>query len=305
MAWQLPLRTDTAFGKARLQTCHLPPLKAFLAEQGISVVAGFQGVTADGRLTSLGRGGSDTTALALASAFKEDATYTQDVSCTIFTDVSGIHVADPRHVPDACCLEAIDYDTMYALAQTGARVLHPDCVRYAQTSDVPIRVARTHGQTDSARGTWVRRDARGDVAPFFLTHTLAWHLCQLPASSPTQERFLTELTTRHPFDAHLITPTLLALRTPLWAEKRLLLRDIAGHIIERADHGAITVHLTNVPPTNTLKRLTTDPALQALPWWLGTKKATVFVPSGQLTDTLRRLHAILNTLFNCDKNHAC
>lgn len=312
MAWQLPLQTDTTYGNAHLKKCHVSPLKAFLAEQGISVVAGFQGVTPDGRITSLGRGGSDTTALALASAFKADSACTQDVSCTIFTDVDGIHVADPRHVPHARYLSAIDYDTMYALAQTGARVLHPDCVRYAQKGDVPLRVTRTHGENDKedsmTSGTWVRREASEDTAPFFLTHTSAWHLCESlgagPISPATLARFLDELTTHHPFEAHLITPTLWALRTPLLEAKRNLLRDVVGTFTERPDHSAITVHLTHPSPVDVLERLTTDATLKDYPWWLGTQKAIVFVPSDQLTKTLGHLHAMLNDTFNRVQPHA-
>jgi aspartate kinase len=109
------------------------------------VVAGFQGVTADGRITTLGRGGTDTTAVALAAALGADV-------CEIYTDVDGVYTSDPRMVPKARKLERISYDEMLELASLGAKVLQIRSVEFAKRYRVPVHVRSSF---DESEGTWV------------------------------------------------------------------------------------------------------------------------------------------------------
>ena len=107
-----------------------------LAAGKIVVVAGFQGVAPDGDITTLGRGGSDTTAVALAIALRADV-------CRIYTDVDGVYDRDPRQYPDARRYARIGYGEMLALARSGAQVLHPRCVELAQAHGMPLEVRST------------------------------------------------------------------------------------------------------------------------------------------------------------------
>ena len=109
-------------------------------------MAGFQGVDAWGNLTTLGRGGSDTTAVALAAALRADV-------CQIYTDVDGVYTADPRKDPTATKLEEISYEAMLDMAQHGAQVLHDRCVILARRHNIPIEVRSSFHDVP---GTWVR-----------------------------------------------------------------------------------------------------------------------------------------------------
>ena len=117
-----------------------------MSEVGGGVVAGFQGVTPDGEITTLGRGGSDTSAVAIAGAMKADR-------CDIYTDVEGVYTTDPRIVPNATKLKEISYEEMLELAHVGANVLHPRAVETAKQYQVPMRVRSTFKLDDS--GTYI------------------------------------------------------------------------------------------------------------------------------------------------------
>ncbi|WP_237394098.1 aspartate kinase, partial [Francisella tularensis] len=108
-------------------------MQKLLEESNIVIVAGFQGVTENGEITTLGRGGSDTTAVALAAALKAE-------KCEIYTDVSGVFTCDPRYVDDARKIEEISYDEMLELATLGASVLHPRAVEFAKNHQVKLEV---------------------------------------------------------------------------------------------------------------------------------------------------------------------
>jgi len=131
--WQAGIRTDGTHGKARIQD--ITPQRIFdeLDKGRIVVVAGFQGWTETGEITTLGRGGSDTTAVALAAAIKADL-------CEIYTDVDGVYSTDPRVVRNARKLPVITYDEMLELAHLGAAVLHPRAVEYAKQYNVKLVV---------------------------------------------------------------------------------------------------------------------------------------------------------------------
>jgi aspartate kinase len=133
LADQVAIRTDSSFGKARISAIDTDKLKADMGSGIVPVVAGFQGVDDDGNLTTLGRGGSDTTAVAIAAALAAD-------ECEICTDVDGVYTADPRIVDDARRMDQVTFEEMLELASLGSKVLHPRSVEFAGKYQVPLRV---------------------------------------------------------------------------------------------------------------------------------------------------------------------
>jgi aspartate kinase len=131
--WQAGLMTDSNYGDARIRFMQGGRIRRELAAGKIVVVAGFQGLDSRKNVTTLGRGGSDTTAVALAALLEADR-------CVIFTDVDGVYDRDPRKFPDAVKYEAIDYDSMLALCHSGAQVLHDRCVELARDHGIRIEV---------------------------------------------------------------------------------------------------------------------------------------------------------------------
>ena len=132
-AMQVGIITENIHNKARIVDIKTEKLKKHLKEGKVVVVAGFQGVTEDGEITTLGRGGSDTSAVALAAALEAER-------CDIYTDVEGVYTTDPRIVPTASRLEEVSYEEMLELARVGANVLHPRAVETAKQFKVPLRV---------------------------------------------------------------------------------------------------------------------------------------------------------------------
>lgn len=135
-AMQVGIITENVHSKARIVDVKTDKLMQHINDGKIIVVAGFQGVTPEGEITTLGRGGSDTSAVAIAAALKADR-------CDIYTDVEGVYTTDPRVVPNASRLEQVAYDEMLELAYLGANVLHPRSVETAKQFDVPLRVRST------------------------------------------------------------------------------------------------------------------------------------------------------------------
>ncbi len=142
--WQVPIVTDEVHTKARIRKIGTQRLKNLLSEGYIPVVAGFQGVTEDWEITTLGRGGSDTTAVALAAAIGAD--------CEIYTDVTGVFTADPRIVPNARKIEKISYEEMLELASLGAKVMQIRSVEFAAKYRVRIHVRSSF---EEEGGTWI------------------------------------------------------------------------------------------------------------------------------------------------------
>ena len=141
--------TDSSHGRARIIDVTPGRIQEALNEGAIAIVAGFQGISQDTKdITTLGRGGSDTTAVALAAALDADV-------CEIYTDVDGVFSADPRVVPSARKLKSVTYDEMLELAASGAKVLHLRCVEYARRYDLPIHVRSSFSNNE---GTWVVKD---------------------------------------------------------------------------------------------------------------------------------------------------
>jgi len=131
--WQVPIQTDDSYSKARIDKIDGTKILAQLNQGRVVVVAGFQGISLDGDITTLGRGGSDTTAVALAAALNAD-------ECQIYTDVDGVYTTDPRVVPEAKRLDTVTYDEMLELASLGAKVLQIRSVEFASKYNVPLRV---------------------------------------------------------------------------------------------------------------------------------------------------------------------
>lgn len=142
---QLGILTDNKFNKARIKSINGARLKKSLDEGDVVVVAGFQGVDEEGNITTLGRGGSDTTAVALAAAVGAD-------ECQIYTDVDGVYTTDPRVEPNARRLERITFEEMLEMASLGSKVLQIRAVEFAGKYDVPIRVLSTF---DEGPGTLI------------------------------------------------------------------------------------------------------------------------------------------------------
>jgi aspartate kinase len=146
---QAGLITDSTHGKARIIDVTPGRIRSAIDDGAIAIVAGFQGVAQDTKdITTLGRGGSDTTAVALAAALQADV-------CEIYTDVDGIFTADPRVAPAARQVPRITYEEMLELAANGAKVLHLRCVEYARRFDLPIHVRSSFSDKT---GTWVVSD---------------------------------------------------------------------------------------------------------------------------------------------------
>ncbi len=142
---QVKITTDSAHARARIRSIDAHVLEDCFAAGKIAVIAGFQGQDAEGNITTLGRGGSDTTAVAIAAALKADV-------CEIFTDVDGVYTADPNIVPTARKIDRISYEEMLELASLGAKVLQIRSVEFGMKYRVPIHVRSSFS---AAEGTWV------------------------------------------------------------------------------------------------------------------------------------------------------
>lgn len=148
LAHQIPIQTDEAYTKARIEAIEAQSLHKVFAAREVAVVAGFQGITEDRDITTLGRGGSDTSAVALAAVLRAER-------CEIYTDVDGVYTSDPNICPRARRLERISYDEMLEMASLGAKVLQTRSVEFAKKYAVPVWVKSTF--TD-AGGTLVTKE---------------------------------------------------------------------------------------------------------------------------------------------------
>ena len=138
--WQVPVNTDLVHGKARIESIEGTKLRDSVLNGDVAVIAGFQGIAPDGRISTLGRGGSDTSAVAVAAALKADR-------CDIYTDVDGVYTADPRIVNRARKNIRISYEEMLELASVGAKVLQTRSVELAMKEKVPVQVLSSFGGT--------------------------------------------------------------------------------------------------------------------------------------------------------------
>ncbi len=142
LGWQLPVQTSDAHARARIEAIDMAALDESLARGEVAVIPGFQGRTADGRVTTLGRGGSDTSAVAVAAAMRADR-------CDIYTDVDGVYTTDPRIVPRARKLARVTYEEMLELASVGAKVLQTRSVGLAMKERVRVQVLSSFTAPDA------------------------------------------------------------------------------------------------------------------------------------------------------------
>ena len=145
MGWQIPIIADDAHGRARIDDVEPEKLIAAMDTGEVAVIAGFQGVTRDGRIATLGRGGSDTSAVAIAAAVKA-------IRCDIYTDVDGVYTTDPRIESKARRLSKISYEEMLEMASLGAKVLQTRSVELAMSQNVPLRVLSSFVEPGEAPG---------------------------------------------------------------------------------------------------------------------------------------------------------
>ncbi|MBU6474140.1 MAG: aspartate kinase, partial [Alphaproteobacteria bacterium] len=136
LGWQIPIHTSAMHGSARIEGIEPERLNERLAQGQVAVIAGFQGIARDNRISTLGRGGSDTSAVAVAAALKADR-------CDIYTDVDGVYTTDPRIVSKARRLEKVAFEEMLEMASLGAKVLQTRSVEIAMLYRVPVRVLST------------------------------------------------------------------------------------------------------------------------------------------------------------------
>jgi aspartate kinase len=148
LSWQLPIITNDNYSKALVENISTSLLTECIEQNIIPVIAGFQGVTTDGRLTTLGRGGSDTTASLIAASMKAER-------CDIYTDVEGVFTADPRIIPQAKKISQISFEEMLEFSSCGAKVLHPRSLEIAIRYNVPIRVLSSFTELDLDKGTLI------------------------------------------------------------------------------------------------------------------------------------------------------
>ena len=136
MNWQIPILTEGEHANARVINMHIETINEYLKKDGVAVIPGFQGISKNGDITTIGRGGSDATAVAVAKIFNAD-------SCEIYTDVDGVFSTDPNKIPVAKKIENISYDEMLELSSLGAKVMQSSAVQTAMMYDIPLEVRST------------------------------------------------------------------------------------------------------------------------------------------------------------------
>ena len=136
MNWQIPILTEGDNSNARIINMNISKINKFLSEKGIAVIPGFQGVSKEGDITTIGRGGSDATAVAVAKIFNAD-------TCEIYTDVDGVYSTDPNKIPVAKKIDKISYDEMLELSSLGAKVMQSSAVQAAMMYNIPLEVKST------------------------------------------------------------------------------------------------------------------------------------------------------------------
>ena len=136
MNWQIPIITEGDHTNSRIINMSVDKINNYLSEGGVAVIPGFQGISKSGEITSIGRGGSDATAVAIAKIFQTD-------SCEIYTDVDGVHSSDPNKIPLAKKIDKISYEEMLELSSLGAKVMQSSAVQAAMMNDIPIHVKST------------------------------------------------------------------------------------------------------------------------------------------------------------------
>ena len=143
MGWQIPILTDGEHNNSRIVNMHVEKINKFISSKGVAIIPGFQGISKEAEITTIGRGGSDATAVAIAKIFNTD-------ECEIFTDVEGVYSTDPRHFPKAKKIKKVSYEEMLEMSSLGAKVMQSSAVQTAMMYDLPLQVRSTFS---SAQGT--------------------------------------------------------------------------------------------------------------------------------------------------------
>ncbi len=184
LAFQLGIQTNSIYSKARIENIKTDKISELISDGVIPIVAGFQGIDLKDRVTTLGRGGSDTTAVALAAALKAN-------ECEIYTDVKGVYTSDPRVVPQAQKISSLSYQEMMEMASLGSKVLHFRCVEIAAKYKVPLHVRSTF---DEGPGTWIQKEEKDMEAPLVSAITQDSQITIISAEPvPTGVSFLSQL----------------------------------------------------------------------------------------------------------------
>jgi aspartate kinase len=144
MGWQVPILTDGDQNNSRITNMHIEKINQFLSNKGVAVIAGFQGVSKNGDITTVGRGGSDATAVAIAKFFKTD-------HCEIYTDVEGVFSTDPKNFPRAKKISKISYEEMLEMSSLGAKVMQSSAVQTAMIYEIPLHVRSTFSNNEGTK----------------------------------------------------------------------------------------------------------------------------------------------------------
>ena len=290
--WQVAIRTNGVHQNARIQQVDTQRIKNLLEQGMVVIVAGFQGIDEQGDITTLGRGGSDTTAVALAKALQADR-------CQIFTDVEGVYTADPRIVPDARKLEEITYNDMLVMASMGAKVLHDRSVELAKDGQVCLEVLSS---MSDAPGTLVRGLHDGPPSIRGITadrDVLRYHIRQI--SLEDAGRLMTSLyrqeirpdLTQQPADNELVF-TVSAIHRGIVGEalEKLQLRNRPEE--QWAKVSVVGCGLHSIPNLKQEFLLALkDAAILTNGTWLGERRYSVLVPREQAESAMQALHQVL------------
>jgi len=144
MGWQVPILTDGSENNSRIVNIHIEKINKFLSNKGVAIIPGFQGISKNGEITTIGRGGSDATAVAIAKIFKTD-------QCEIYTDVEGVFSTDPKNFPKAKKINKISYEEMLEMSSLGAKVMQSSAVQTAMMYDIPLHVRSTFSNKEGTK----------------------------------------------------------------------------------------------------------------------------------------------------------
>ena len=144
MGWQVPILTDGEHNNSRIINIHVEKINQFILNKGVAIIPGFQGVSKNGEITTIGRGGSDATAVAIAKIFKTD-------HCEIYTDVEGVFSMDPKNFPKAKKINKISYEEMLEMSSLGAKVMQSSAVQTAMMYDIPLHVRSTFSSKEGTK----------------------------------------------------------------------------------------------------------------------------------------------------------
>ena len=144
MSWQIPILTDGEHNNSRIVNMYVEKINKFISNKGVAIIPGFQGISKDGEITTIGRGGSDATAVAVAKIFNTE-------ECEIYTDVEGVYSTDPRYFPKAKKISKISYEEMLEMSSLGAKVMQSSAVQTAMMYDLPLHVRSTFSNKEGTK----------------------------------------------------------------------------------------------------------------------------------------------------------